>query len=298
MQTRSFIFMLYVLLLAKPVNAQSYDQLNNLPGHFVQVYYSTGFKERASIIANRVDNAMVYYQQLLDFRPTVNFLVLDTSDWSKYTSFPVYGMPHYKNDKTLIVAAVDNPFWKSFIPPLDQLPADLRSTIQDVYKNDNGEISMQAFFDLLALHELGHAFHFQGGLNMQRKWLQELYVNMLLHTYIAENEPAALPALSLFPNMVVGSGSKEYKYTSLKDIEDRYDEIGKQHPKNYGWYQCRWHLAAGKIYDAGGKPVPGKLWQVLKTRQEHMNDEKLAVLLSAVNITLGDVMKNWDKETK
>ncbi|MFZ1527642.1 MAG: hypothetical protein WAT19_02765, partial [Ferruginibacter sp.] len=103
---------------------------------------------------------------------------------------------------------------------------------------------------------------------------------------------------SLFPNMVVGSGSKEYKYTSLKDIEDRYDEIGKQHPKNYGWYQCRWHLAAGKIYDAGGKPVPGKLWQVLKTRQEHMNDEKLAVLLSAVNITLGDVMKNWDKETK
>lgn len=298
MQTRSFIFMLYVLLLAKPVNAQSYDQLNNLPGHFVQVYYSTGFKERASIIANRVDNAMVYYQQLLDFRPTVNFLVLDTSDWSKYTSFPVYGMPHYSNDNTLVVAAVDNPFWKSFIPPLDQLPADLRSTIQDVYKNDKGEISMQAFFDLLALHELGHAFHFQGGLNMQRKWLQELFVNILLHTYIAENEPAALPALSLFPNMVVGSGSKEYKYTSLKDIEDRYDEIGKQHPKNYGWYQCRWHLAAGKIYDAGGKPVPGKLWQVLKTRQEHMNDEKLAVLLSAINITLGDVMKNWDKETK
>ena len=298
MQIRSFIFMLYVLLLAKPVNAQSFNQLNNLPGHSVQVYYSKGFKERAFNIANRVDNAMVYYQQLLDFRPTVNFLVLDTSDWSKYTSFPVYGMPHYSNDNTLVVAAVDNPFWKSFIPPLDQLPADLRSTIQDVYKNDKGEISMQAFFDLLALHELGHAFHFQGGLNMQRKWLQELFVNILLHTYIAENEPAALPALSLFPNMVVGSGSKEYKYTSLKDIEDRYDEIGKQHPKNYGWYQCRWHLAAGKIYDAGGKPVPGKLWQVLKTRQEHMNDEKLAVLLSAVNITLGDVMKNWDKETK
>ena len=298
MQIRSFIFMLYVLLLAKPVNAQSFNQLNNLPGHSVQVYYSKGFKERAFNIANRVDNAMVYYQQLLDFRPTVNFLVLDTSDWSKYTSFPVYGMPHYSNDNTLVVAAVDNPFWKSFIPPLDQLPADLRSTIQDVYKNDKGEISMQAFFDLLALHELGHAFHFQGGLNMQRKWLQELFVNILLHTYIAENEPAALPALSLFPNMVVGSGSQEYKYTSLKDIEDRYDEIGKQHPKNYGWYQSRWHLAAGSIYDSGGKPVPGKLWQVLKTRQEHMNDEKLAVLLSAVNITLGDVMKNWDKETK
>ncbi len=298
MQIRSFIFMLYVLLLAKPVNAQSFNQLNNLPGHSVQVYYSKGFKERAFNIANRVDNAMVYYQQLLDFRPTVNFLVLDTSDWSKYTSFPVYGMPHYSNDNTLVVAAVDNPFWKSFIPPLDQLPADLRSTIQDVYKNDKGEISMQAFFDLLALHELGHAFHFQGGLNMQRKWLQELFVNILLHTYIAENEPAALPALSLFPNMVVGSGSQEYKYTSLKDIEDRYDEIGKQHPKNYGWYQCRWHLAAASIYDSGGKPVPGKLWQALKARPGKMDDEQLAVLLSAVNKTLGDVMKNWDKDTK
>ena len=298
MQTRSFIFMLYVLLLAKPVNAQSFNQLNNLPGHSVQVYYSKGFKERAFNIANRVDNAMVYYQQLLDFRPTVNFLVLDTSDWSKYTSFPVYGMPHYSNDNTLVVPAVDNPFWKSFIPPLDQLPADLRSIIQDVYKNDKGEISMQAFFDLLALHELGHAFHFQGGLNMQRKWLQELFVNILLHTYIAENEPAALPALSLFPNMVVGSGSQEYKYTSLKDIEDKYDEIGKLHPKNYGWYQCRWHLAAASIYDSGGKPVPGKLWHALKASQGKMDDEQLAVLLSAVNKTLGDVMKNWDKDTK
>ena len=298
MQTRSFIFMLYVLLLAKPVNAQSFDKLHNLPGYSVKVYYSNGFKERAVNFAIRADKAMAYYRQMLDFSPAVNLLVLDSSDWSNYTSFPVYGMPHYKNDKTLIVAAVDNPFWKSFIPPLENLPAELRSSIQQVYKNDYGEISMQAFFDLLALHELGHAFHFQGGLNMQRKWLQELYVNMLLHTYIAENEPAALAALSLFPNMVVGSGSKEYKYTSLKDIEDRYDEIGKEYPKNYGWYQCRWHLAAGKIYDAGGKPVPGKLWQVLKTRQEHLNDEELAVLLSAVNITLGDVMKNWDKETK
>jgi len=29
-----------------------------------------------------------------------------------------------------------------------------------------------------------------------------------------------------------------------------------------------------------------------------MDDEQLAVLLSAVNKTLGDVMKNWDKDTK
>src|SRR5690606_32731139 len=135
-----------------------------------RVHYSHDCDVRAQLISNRVHKAKNYFQKLLDFSPTVTLLVLNENDWPKFTNFPVYGMPHYNGDSILIVAANDNPFWKSFVPPPDQLPENLREQIKTVYRTDSGELSMQAFFDLLAIHELGHAFHFQADLNMQRKW--------------------------------------------------------------------------------------------------------------------------------
>jgi len=280
------------------LNAQSFEQLNALKGHSVKIWYSSGHQQRAADMATRLDNAMKYNQQLLGFKPEVSVLILAPADWSKYTKFPVYGMPHYNDDKMLIVAAEDNAFWKSFIPPLEQLSADMSSAVQKVYSREDGTLSMQAFFDLLAIHELGHAFHMQAGLTMQRKWMGELFVNILLHTYIAENEPGELPALTLFPRMVVAGGSKDFTYTRLQDIEERYDEIGQQHPKNYGWYQCRWHTAAASIYDAGGKMVLKKLWRALKNKKEKLPDVTLASFLQkSVHGSVADVMTKWDERT-
>ena len=63
---------------------------------------------------------------------------------------------------------------------------------------------------LLALHELGHAFHQQGGLKMHRNWMGELFCNILLHTYIAENEPEQLPALTVLPKTEVSQKSPTF----------------------------------------------------------------------------------------
>jgi hypothetical protein len=297
MKYLNFLCIVFALALAQSVFAQPYDRLTESKNHSAKVYYSAEHETRAIAIAKRVDKAIVYFEQLLAFKPDVTLLVLSSADWSTYTSFPVYGMPHYTDNKTLIVAAEDNPYWKSFLPPLDQLPSELRKAIQATYKNEKGEISMQAFFDLLALHELGHAFHIQGGLTMHRKWLGELYPNILLHTYIAENEPAQLPALTLFPQMVIGGGTKELKYTSLPDLETHYNELGKQYPKNYGWYQCRWHEAAATIYDSAGNKVCSKLWNALRNNKEILSDDALANFLSFNGgKSVADMMRNWDRD--
>lgn len=292
--------MVVALLLAQPAEAQHYNQLHALTQHKAKVYYSAGHADRAKAIANRVDKAMSYYQQLLGYEPAVTLLILTPDDWTKYTKVPVvYGMPHYTNDKTLVMAAEDNAFWKSFIPPLDQLPLGFSEQLKGAYKDAKGNLSMQPFFDLLALHELGHAFHFQAGLNMQRKWLGELFANTLLHTYVAENEPESLPALTLFPQMVVGSGAKEYTYTSLQDVDKRYEEIGQNHPKNYGWYQSRWHMAAGQIYDSGGRLVSRKLWDALKSEKQNLNDQELVIILETkADKSFGEMIKNWERDTK
>ena len=245
-----FLSFLLFILCFKPVKAQQFSNLVALKGRSIEVYFSSDYKERAAAIALRVEKALTYDQQLLGFKPTVTLLVLSDADWNRYAAKgAVFGMPHYTDTKTLIVAAHDNAFWKSFVPPLDQLPINLREQITTVYKTADGSLSMQAFFDLLAIHELGHAFHMQAGLIMQRKWMGELFVNILLHTYVAENEPQSLPPLTLFPKMVVATGSSEFKYTSLNDIQERYNEIARNSPKNYGWFQCRWHAAAAEIYN-------------------------------------------------
>ena len=297
MQRNNFLILMMTLVFVKPGVAQ-YEKLNELKGHSVKIWYSTGYETRTASIANRVDKAMAYYEQLLNFKPEVTLLVLTETDWPQYTFFPVYGMPHYSGEKLLVVAATDNIFWKSFIPPMDQLPAELANQIRAVYRDASDSLSMEAFFDLLALHELGHAFHFQAGLNMQRKWMGELFVNLLLHTYVAEKEPAQLPALTLFPRMVINSGTKGYAFTGLKDVHEKYDEIGQQHPKNYGWYQSRWHYSAGWIYDAAGYTVARKLWDALRNQKEDIADDQLPDFLElSAHKTVADMIRNWDKET-
>lgn len=276
--------------------AQPYDKLQSLSGSAVTTFYSEGFKSRAQQTATRLEKVMTYYQEMLGFKPVVTVLLLNKADWPLYTKFPVYGMPHYNDDATLVVAADDNDFWRSFLN-VKELPEEIRLQAEKVYGLPEKTVSMQAFFDLLAIHELGHAFHMQGKLQVQRKWMGELFCNILLHTYIAEKEPEQLPALTLFPRIVVNGGVKNYRFTSLTDLEERYDEIGQQHPQNYGWYQCRWHAAAADIYDADGKVVMQRLWNTLKSKQEKMNDTDFAELLhNHVSKTVADVLRRWEAD--
>ncbi|MBK8520535.1 MAG: hypothetical protein WAT20_15820 [Ferruginibacter sp.] len=302
MQQYIFQLMTFTFFLIQPAKAQQpFQQLDSLKNEKTKVYYSAGYSKRAATIKNRVDKAMVFYQKMLEFTPEVTLLVLSADDWKKYTPLPVvYGMPHFNaGNKTLVVAAADNPFWKSFIPPVDQLPEELREKIQGAYKTADDHLSMQPFFDLLALHEVGHAFHTQAGLTMQRNWMGELFVNILLHTYIAEKEPEALPALTVFPQMVVTGGIAGFKFTSLKDVHERYDEIASKYPNNYGWYQCRWHAASATIYNIGGKLVGRKVWDALKGEKENLTDDQLLLFLeTAADKTVAAVMRNWEKETR
>lgn len=298
MKTNIFLFAIGAIMLIQPLKAQKFSQLKTIEGYSFRVYYSHNCDERARLISNRVHNAKNYFEELLDFSPTVTLLILSDEDWPKFTNFPVYGMPHYNGDSVLVVAAHDNPFWKSFVPPLDKLPDELREQIQTVYRTETGEPGMQAFFDLLAVHELGHAFHFQAKLNMQRMWLAELYVNSLLHAYVAEMEPESLPALTLIAKMVLGAGTEGLTYTSLEDLENRYYEIGQNYPNNYGWYQFRWHTAAGKIYDSDGDRINRIWWDALKTRNEKLSDAELLLFLeSEIGKSVADVMRHWDRDT-
>lgn len=294
---RRLIMLLCFFLFSLTGYAQKYKNLTALDGYKAKVYFSPGNIERAKIVAQRMDRVFEFYNNLIAYEPKVTLLILNPVDWPKHTTFPVYGMPHYDETRdVLIMASENNEFWNSFIPPVDLLPKELADKIKTTYVDDNGNLTMQAFFDLLAIHEIGHAFHFQAGVNVQRMWMGELFCNIMLHTYIAEKETEQLPALTVFPQMVIASGKEEYKFTSLTDIEERYEEIGQKYPKNYGWYQCRWHSAAGNIYDAGGADTFVKLWNAFSSQKEKLDDKMFVELLSnKVHQSVADVMLRWDE---
>lgn len=288
------IVLMCSLFMVENIKAQDYKNLLSLRTTSLKVFYSNGYEPRAQAIAQQVQHAMEYFEQLLNSRAEVTLLVLSESDWPQYTKMPVVGMPHYKNSKELVVAAHDNALWKSFIPPLNELPEALATQIQNTYKTEDGTLSMRPFFDLLAIHELGHAFHFQAGIQTQRKWMGELLVNLMLHTYIAEQSPQLLPALTVFPQMVIAGGSKDFKYTSLDDVHNRYEEIASQHPKNYGWYQSRWHKAAADIYDAEGKPAVQHVWSALKNQTETLSHSALIDYLEKSKSNgVANMIRNW-----
>ncbi|MCW5899891.1 MAG: hypothetical protein KIT10_11545 [Flavobacteriales bacterium] len=235
-----------------------------------------------------------HMDELLGFRPEVELKVLLPDDWSAHTDFPVYGMPHYTSANVLVMAAVNNAMWDSFIPPMDKVPAESAREIRRVYGTPDGGISMQPFFDLLVLHELGHAYHLQKPAPTLRKWLDEQFCNILLHTFIAEREPARLDALTLMPRMVVDAGSEGFVFTTLRQLEENYDIVGQQHPRNYGWYQCRWHKAAADIHHEVGDLALRRLWAFQLSAPGDLSDAELARRLEHdVHPAMARVMTGW-----
>jgi hypothetical protein len=289
--------LLTLLLITTAVSAQTYPNLHKLDGGGHNVYFSENSKTRALTIYTNVADAEAYFKKEFNVEPKYTLLILSPSDWKTYAHpKAVYGIPHYLPDGRLVVAAENNDFWKRNVPPLDKIPPVLAKQLKDVYGDKNGEVNLTSFFDLLAVHELGHAFQTAAGMTKQRNWLNELLCNILLHTYIAENNKKLLPPLTVFPQVTVaGIPPSHLKYTRLEDFDTYYNEIAQNHPENYGWYQCRFHVFAGQIYDAGGVSAMKNVWTGLVAQKGRLGDQELMKLLETAHPAFASAITKWDK---
>ena len=275
------------------MSLKKYPDLIELPGLPFSVYASAGTEQQAQSIAARCRKAHSFLGSILDFDPQLNVLVLTPERWSKYAAFPVYGMPHYIDEQTLAIAGQDNSFWQSMAPPAQALPPQAARAMQTAYGQTDGSINLSSFFDLLAVHELGHLFQFQAKCQFPRLWLAELFCNICLHAYTASVEPDQLNALETFPQMVANLDSAELRYRSLDDFERLYIDVG---PQNYGWYQCRFHVAARRIYEAGGVEALQRLWKSFLQSDEQLSDEQLAARLRTdAQPEIEKVLTAWQK---
>jgi hypothetical protein len=141
------------------------------------------------------------------------------------------------------------------------------------------------FFDLIAVHELAHEFHGQVPYRFPRLWLEEVFVNLCLHAYVAAEEPDLLPVLETLPAALAASDPAEFPHRSLAALEALHAGVG---PVAYGWYQGRFLVAAARIFEAGGVDALRRLWDAFV-----IDDATLRDRLRAVQPELADVLTEW-----
>lgn len=134
------------------------------------------------------------------------------------------------------------------------------------------------------------------GVHLPRLWLSELSCNLALHDYVVSEEPSLLPALETFPAALAACNPGRFRYRSLADFEARY-AFGMD-ALNYGWYQCRLHVAARRIHESAGAGALKRLWDSFAagsdTEREALSDDRLATFLDvAVAPSLGEIIRSW-----
>lgn len=295
-----WLFLLLTLRVA--AQPQRYSGLVQLPNATLAVYCTPGAEARTAVMAARCAEAMAWLKSpaMFGFTPRVTLLVLGPADWPRYAApgepygMPHTALPHTAACNTLVVAASSNPVWESSLPPAASLPPAVAEALATTYRGAKGQRTLEKLFDLIALYELGHLYYRQAGLDRPRYWLEEFFASLLLHSYVATHEPAQLPALELYPQVVIdGVDAAKLPYHTLADFEQRYGKMEQEQPQLYGWYQCRLHQAVARVYAANPDALV-KLWQALRNNHAAYTDAELAAFLTArVSPALAQVQTNW-----
>jgi hypothetical protein len=282
--------------------------LAHLAGYPFEVRYSDGALIRARAAADVAASAYGYFSRLFSgVEPDIAVIVAGQADWD---SRQPYGLPFFNDDDgqirpgILVMPAGSGDFWIGMGQDIrDASPRGYRRLLA-AYPDGAGGLDLQPFFDLITIHELGHAFEMLGDLRLPAFWLGEIFANLALHAFVATKQPESLNTLEVLST--VGAQSRRLAarmraegYSTLEEFEAHYAG-GEQpmSPLNYVWYQYRWQRLAAKIFGADGEAGLIRLWNCFHATDRLSSGTATAaslapVLRAEVSETLGRAVQNW-----
>jgi len=284
------------------------SELSQLDGYPFEVRYSEGALVRARAAADTAASAYVYFSRLFAaVEPDIAVIVAGEADWSG--SGP-YGLPFFRDDAAeirpgiVVMPARGGDFWTEIGQDLRDASPRGYAKLLAAYPDGAGGLDLQPFFDLITIHELGHAFEALGDLRLPTFWLSEIFVNLAMHAFVATQLHASLPTLEVLP--AVGAGSRKLAarmraegYSTLEELQAHYTgSDDSMNPLNYVWYQYRWLRLAAKTFEADGEDSLARFWDCFhatgRVNASEATAASLAPLLTTeVSATLGWAVRDW-----
>jgi hypothetical protein len=282
--------------------------LVHLGGYRFDVRYSDGSLVRARAAADVAADAYDYFNRLFSrVEPDIAVIVADEADWE---SRQPYGLPYFNDDDgqirpgIVVMPAGSGDFWIAMGEDLHQASPHDYPRLLATYPDGKGGLDLQPFFDLVTIHELGHAFEVLGDLRLPTFWLGEIFANLALHAFVAERQPASLITLETLSTVGVQSARLDVRirdegFTTLEDLETHYTGgDDPMSPLNYVWYQYRWQRIAANMFDADGEDGLVRFWECFHATDHFNSGEVTATSLATqlrteVSETLGRAVQAW-----
>jgi hypothetical protein len=285
------------------------SELARLQGYPFEVRYSDAVLMRATAVADVAADAYIYFGGLFSaVQPDIAVVVADEADWPG-DGLP-YGLPFFRDDAgevrpgVVVMPAGGGDFWIAMAQDLRDASPRGYARLLATYPDGAGGVDLQPFFDLITIHELGHAFEVLGDLRLPTFWLSEIFVNLALHAFVATQLPASLPTLEALPT--VGAGSRKLAarmlaegYTTLEELQAHYmGSDDPMSPLNYVWFQYRWQRLAAGLFEVDGEDGLVRFWDCFHATDRVNAGETTAaslapLLTTEVSPTLGRAVQDW-----
>jgi hypothetical protein len=282
--------------------------LSHLDGYPFEVRYSDGALARALPAADLAAAGYVYFDRLFGgVQPDIAVIVADEADWSGKVP---YGLPFFRDDPgeirpgIVVMPAGGGDFWMAMARDLHDASPSGYAKLLATYPDGTGGVDLQPFFELVTIHELGHAFEVLGDLRLPTFWLSEIFVNLALHAFVATQQPASLSTLEVLST--VGAGSRRLAarmraegYSTLDELQAHYTGgDDSMDPLNYVWFQYRWQRLAAKMFEVDGEDGLVRFWNFFRSTDRVNANEATAASLASlltteVSPTLGRAVRDW-----
>lgn len=267
------------------------SSLTSIDSFSFPVYASVGADDRAMSVGARAASALAWLSDALGSQPTPTVFVVDSADWPRVASIPLYGMPHASGDK-VVVGTDPAPFWNEIVDWFwPHLATATQQRLRDIY-GDPVDLA-SSFPDLVVVHELSHLYHdfdeATGESDFPRLWLAELFANLGLHGYLAEVEPEQLPVLE-----TICSAASELppEATPVRALDD----MGRSFEFDNGaalycWFEFVLLVGAKHIWESGGPQTFRDFHQHL--RVPGLSNGQIVDGLERIHSEAARVMRDW-----
>jgi hypothetical protein len=165
------------------------SELPNLSGYPFEVRYSDAALVRARAAADLAADAYRYFSRLFaPVEPDIAIVVANERDWPD--PGPPYGLPFFRDGAAeirpgiVVMPGGAGDFWIGMAEDIHTASPRGYARLRAAYPDGAGGVDLQPFFDLITVHELGHAFEMLGDLRLPTFWLSEIFVNLALHAFV------------------------------------------------------------------------------------------------------------------